>query len=249
LILTSLPHPQEKTPAARSIAEALGSLWASGIGLDWHAIHRGETRRRVSLPPYCFDRHRYWVERRRGNTTAVADKDRAIALDSALSASVSQIDVSTNDLPPRIKGTPTWSGDSVSAETPMQEYPRPNLSSPYLAPRDTTEEVVAKEWTWLLGLSKPGVNDDFLESGGHSLKAVQLISHLNKLFQVEITIGEFFESPTIAGIANALRRAEGTAGQVDAIAQLRRELDGMSREALEEWLQNEERSGPFSGPR
>ena len=131
----------------------------------------------------------------------------------------------------------------------MENYPRPELSTPYLAPRDATEEVIANEWSKLLGLRDPGVNDDFLESGGHSLRAVQFISRLRKLFQVEITIDEFFESPTIAGIASALRRIEEAAGQVNAIAELRRQMDGMSPEALEEWLRNEERSSSLSGTR
>jgi acyl carrier protein len=189
------------------------------------------------------------TQRQHGLAMAITESEGALAFDHVLSGTGSQVAVSTTDLSARIKKMSRWPGESVSAETPMQEYPRPNLSTPYLAPRDATEQAVASEWSKLLGLSKPGVNDDFLESGGHSLRAAQLISHLSKLFQVEITIGEFFESPTIAGIAKALRRAEGTAGQVDAIAELRREVDGMSPEALEEWLRNEERLSSFSGSR
>jgi acyl carrier protein len=189
------------------------------------------------------------TKRKHGLTMAITESEGTLAFDHVLSGNASQIAVSTIDLQPRIKKMSELSNQSAPAEAPMQRYPRPQLSTPYLAPRDATEEAVANEWSKLLGLSEPGVNDDFLESGGHSLMAVQLISRLRKLFQVEITIGEFFESPTIAAIAKALRQAEGATGQVDAIAELSRQMDAMSPEALEEWLRNEEQLNSLSGTR
>ncbi|MBV8640789.1 MAG: SDR family NAD(P)-dependent oxidoreductase [Verrucomicrobia bacterium] len=189
------------------------------------------------------------TKRKHGLTMAITESEGALAFDHVLSGNASQIAVSTIDLQPRIKKMSELSNQSAPAEAPMQRYPRPQLSTPYLAPRDATEEAVANEWSKLLGLSEPGVNDDFLESGGHSLMAVQLISRLRKLFHVEITIAEFFESPTIAGIAKALRQAEGATGQVDAIAELSRQMDAMSPEALEEWLRNEEQLNSLSGTR
>jgi len=95
--------------------------------------------------------------------------------------------------------------------TPIKDYPRPQLSTDYLAPRDATEATIAEEWSKLLGVSPVGVNDNFLESGGHSLLAVQFVARLRELFQVEMTIATFFELPTVSGIAQALRRAEKNA--------------------------------------
>jgi len=173
----------------------------------------------------------------------------ALALDFILSATVCQIAVSTTDLQARLRQAlqPTIAPQSPSNEAQIQKYPRPQLSTPYLTPRDATEEMIANEWSRLLGLSPVGVNDNFLESGGHSLLAVQLISRLRELFRVEITIGAFFETLTVSGIAQALRRVETTAGQVDAIAELRRQMDGMTPEALNEWLCKEEQSASSPG--
>jgi acyl transferase domain-containing protein/NADP-dependent 3-hydroxy acid dehydrogenase YdfG len=186
------------------------------------------------------------AQRQYGLATAITETEGALAFDYALSGNGSQIAVSTTDLQPRIERVLHRPSQSVPVEASMENYPRPKLSTPYLAPRDATEEAVANEWSKLLGLSEPGVNDDFLESGGHSLLAVQLISRLRRLFQVEITIGTFFEAPTVAGIADALRQAERAPGQVNAIAELRRQMDGMSPETLNEWLQKEERSSSLS---
>ena len=45
-----------------ALLEALGALWRAGVAIDWPSFHGEETRRRVPLPPYPFERQRYWLE-------------------------------------------------------------------------------------------------------------------------------------------------------------------------------------------
>jgi phthiocerol/phenolphthiocerol synthesis type-I polyketide synthase E len=40
---------------------ALGKLWTSGVRVPWSEFSRGESRRRVSLPAYPFERQKFWV--------------------------------------------------------------------------------------------------------------------------------------------------------------------------------------------
>ncbi|MGX1543856.1 non-ribosomal peptide synthetase [Streptomyces adustus] len=49
-----------------------------------------------------------------------------------------------------------------------------------------------------------GVRDDFFLAGGNSLQAVQLMSAINRRFGVEIALGDFFASPTVAHLAAAV---------------------------------------------
>ena len=58
-ILATLQEGQEDDEGALT---ALGRLWLEGVGVDWHAFHAGETRLRVPLPTYPFQRERYWIE-------------------------------------------------------------------------------------------------------------------------------------------------------------------------------------------
>jgi acyl transferase domain-containing protein len=44
-----------------SVRRALARLWATGVPIDWPAMHDG-ARRRVALPPYQFDRTRHWID-------------------------------------------------------------------------------------------------------------------------------------------------------------------------------------------
>jgi polyketide synthase PksJ len=71
-VLTSLRHPEEAGDDGERMAAALGRLWAVGVPVDWTGFHAGESRRRVPLPTYPFERHRYWIEARTGTATAPA---------------------------------------------------------------------------------------------------------------------------------------------------------------------------------
>ena len=45
-----------------AMLEALGRLWIAGVAIDWNLLHSGESRQRVQLPTYPFERERYWLE-------------------------------------------------------------------------------------------------------------------------------------------------------------------------------------------
>ncbi|WP_416655629.1 surfactin non-ribosomal peptide synthetase SrfAA [Bacillus amyloliquefaciens] len=85
-------------------------------------------------------------------------------------------------------------------------------SSEYAAPRNETEETLAVIWQEVLGMDKAGIYDHFFESGGHSLKAMTLLTKIHKQMGVEIPLQYLFEHPTIAALADyAASRNEGPA--------------------------------------
>lgn len=45
-----------------SMTTALGQLWLAGATIDWEAYYARETRRRVPLPTYPFERKRFWAD-------------------------------------------------------------------------------------------------------------------------------------------------------------------------------------------
>ncbi|WP_432401628.1 non-ribosomal peptide synthase/polyketide synthase [Wukongibacter sp. M2B1] len=78
----------------------------------------------------------------------------------------------------------------------------------YVAPRDETEEKLAALWQEILGVERVGINDNFFEIGGHSLKATSLVSRIHKEFNVEIPLREVFKMPTILEIAQYMKSAK-----------------------------------------
>jgi amino acid adenylation domain-containing protein len=62
LVLPSLRHPGDEEADQVPLLTALGRLWLTGAAVDWTGFHLHETRRRVPLPTYPFERKRYWVD-------------------------------------------------------------------------------------------------------------------------------------------------------------------------------------------
>lgn len=79
------------------------------------------------------------------------------------------------------------------------------------APSNEVEEKFVEAWKNVLGLSAVGVNENFFEIGGHSLKVLATLSILKKDFPI-LKINDFFNHPTIEELAQKIiqDRVEGS---------------------------------------
>ena len=59
---TVVPTWDGGKPELESMLTALGRLWLTGVSIDWNNFYATESRRRVALPTYPFERKRHWVE-------------------------------------------------------------------------------------------------------------------------------------------------------------------------------------------
>ncbi|KJH70632.1 type I polyketide synthase [Aliterella atlantica] len=74
LVLSSLPHPREKQSDVAFLLNSLGKLWLYGVQVDWSGFYRHQSRHRLPLPTYPFERQRYWIERERTKSEPLAKK-------------------------------------------------------------------------------------------------------------------------------------------------------------------------------
>lgn len=74
----------------------------------------------------------------------------------------------------------------------------------YVAPRTPIERALVGIWSGVLGKPQVGVNDDFFEIGGDSLKGSQILAQAQDVFLVEIPINLLFEASTVAGMAKLI---------------------------------------------
>jgi amino acid adenylation domain-containing protein len=85
----------------------------------------------------------------------------------------------------------------------------------YVAPRNQNEELLAGLWAELLGVGKVGIHDNFFDLGGHSLLSVKLLSRVRAVFDVEISILDIFEQPTVAQLMEKIAASRrGATGPV-----------------------------------
>ncbi|MGX5439997.1 non-ribosomal peptide synthase/polyketide synthase [Bacillus thuringiensis] len=70
----------------------------------------------------------------------------------------------------------------------------------YEAPRNEVEEKLVSIWRDILDVERIGINHNFFEIGGHSLKATTMISRIHKELMVEVPLRQIFQTPTIKGV-------------------------------------------------
>lgn len=99
--------------------------------------------------------------------------------------------------------------------------PDPVLSSnaslsPYVAPRNRAEEVLAGIWQTALQVERVGVHDNFFALGGDSIRTLQVIARANRE-GVKLTPKQLFEHQTIASAAAVALVKEPVRSEIEPI--------------------------------
>ena len=86
-------------------------------------------------------------------------------------------------------------------------------STPYVAPENAIQSMVIDIWQEILKRDPIGIQDNFFELGGDSLLAIQVMTRVREVFQVEVSLRHLFEDPSVAQLATAI--AQTLAEQID----------------------------------
>jgi acyl carrier protein len=99
-----------------------------------------------------------------------------------------------------------------SGKVDLRALPPPpenaNGSLRIVGPRTPTEAKLAAFWCEILEIPEVGVTDDFFDSGGDSLLAMQLLARIRKQLEVEIPVRRLFDMPTIDRLAREIETAK-----------------------------------------
>jgi hypothetical protein len=119
---------------------------------------------------------------------------------------VGHLVISTGSLAARIQQWVT--GDihesDDAGDDDRERHPRPDLSTPYQAPAEGTETILAEIWSGVLGIEPVGVLDNFFELGGHSLVAISITARIRKVLGASVPITGLLESPTVKALAGLI---------------------------------------------
>ncbi|RKG75241.1 non-ribosomal peptide synthetase/type I polyketide synthase, partial [Corallococcus terminator] len=208
--------------------QAVGELWTAGVVVDWRAFYAHEQRLRLHLPTYAFLKKPVWVESRAGAlpSPSVHPAPSAVRAPPEVPAStVTEPAVpASRSVPPPLaipsiaqslrEGAALPAGASSAARPLLPGLSAHTASEPLApaaipvgredAPRGDVEQRVAALWRERLGLDFVGREENFLEIGGNSLTAAQLLNQVRDTFGVQLPLAALFEAPTVAGIAQRL---------------------------------------------
>ena len=159
---------------------SLAELYVRGVAVDWAGCEPAEACRRVALPTYPFQRQRYWFQ-----------------------------PVEQPAQPLVYRATPAESrtngGAAIPAAPAPAGHPRPDLTTPYIAPASEAEQQLARIWEEVIGMAPVGLDDNFFELGGDSLLASLLVTRLRKMFGNDLPVSSLLlDAPTVRELAARL---------------------------------------------
>ena len=126
--------------------------------------------------------------------------------------------------------TPSGKTDRRALPGPMAS--RLDLGS-YAPPETVTQKEVAAIWSSILAFDKIGLDDDFLDLGGHSLLGMQILIRLQQTMNVKITLRDMLtRGMTVRGLADLVEEVlilDANDGDLD---ELLSELEDLSDEEV-----------------
>ncbi len=174
-----------------------GRLWMSGVDIQWpsYYVGRQEKRHRLPLPSYPFERRHFPV-----SFNFQPDLEKLKTLWPGIN--VDEIEIHDKKSNEKTKAA------AIDQQPDVGEIfqQRPDLNTPYVPPGDETEQTLAFIFQDFFGLEKVGIEDDFFQLGGDSLKAMNVVSKIYKVLGVEIPLKEFFQGRTIKAISAYIRQ-------------------------------------------
>jgi len=96
---------------------------------------------------------------------------------------------------------------NASGKIDRRALPEPdwNESHTHYAPPQThTEKRLAEIWQEVLGRTRLGLDDNFFDVGGHSLKVTKLIALVEQRLQVNLPLATVFRTPTVRQLAQVV---------------------------------------------
>jgi acyl carrier protein len=86
--------------------------------------------------------------------------------------------------------------------------------------------ALADIWKQILRIPEVSALDNFLDLGGHSLMASEILTRVNQVFQVSLPLLQLYETPTLEGMAAAVVQAQTEQADPELLARLLDELEG-----------------------
>jgi amino acid adenylation domain-containing protein len=112
----------------------------------------------------------------------------------------------------------TPNGKLDRAALPAPPAARPEIATPFVAPRSETERAVADVWAEVLGIDSVGADDALPDLGGTSLAAMRVLARVRDAYGVELPVAAVLGPVTVASVASEVEAALGAERTADVAA-------------------------------
>jgi acyl carrier protein len=123
----------------------------------------------------------------------------------------------------------TSAGEDDRAALPQPAADNEPVDS-YVAPRTPMEHELASILQELLGVDRVGIQDSFFDLAGFSLLATRLTSRILESFDVELSLRNVFEAPTVDALAQLIVRTQAEMSGIEDLEALLNEIGSAGSE-------------------
>lgn len=163
------------------LLQTIGNLWTCGVRIDWSGLHGHPSPQRAPLPPYPFDRKRYWFD--------VVDTN-----ERRQNADLDQPNTAV-----------------MSVDSPAGNEEARGLIVAEMSDDAALDSQIAAVYRDILGLDDVALTDSFFDLGGDSLSALSVINRVEQLTGERLPVSLLLEHQTPRGLAIALSKILGSA--------------------------------------
>lgn len=110
----------------------------------------------------------------------------------------------------------TTNGKIDRRALPQPDEARPDLERPYTPPRTRAEEILADIWSRVLGMARVGIDDNYFELGGDSIRSIQVLAQARQA-GLNFSLADLFNLQTIGRLSEQIARIELVEAGVAAI--------------------------------
>jgi acyl carrier protein len=128
----------------------------------------------------------------------------------------------------------TPAGKLDRAALPLMLPSRPALKTTFVAPERPTEERLAKIWRGILDIEQIGIHDNFFDLGGHSLAATRIVAQVINAFQVDVSVNDLFDAPTIAKMSEVVTASHIKCASAAELLQILQDIEAMTDEEAQQ---------------
>ena len=101
--------------------------------------------------------------------------------------------------------TPNGKLDKKSLPDPFASHLK---RKEYVKPETQLQTELTEIWSEVLGVSNIGIDDDFFELGGYSLKAMRLLGRLGRQFDVNLELTHIFKYSTVRKLSDKIEASQ-----------------------------------------
>jgi phthiocerol/phenolphthiocerol synthesis type-I polyketide synthase E len=188
----------------------LGAYATANSYLNHFTFSKSGVFKCVELPQVDFEGN---IPDKQRNT--LSEAELITVFESSLNMDQSNvIFVSKEDISKKLIAVLSIQNTDSNGRKSVEKTERPNLQTSYQLPQTDIERKLKSIFEDYFEITDIGVNDDFFELGGDSLRAMVFLKKITKEFDIQIPLRDFFSNKTISKMANFIEEKKWLAKEV-----------------------------------